>query len=431
MSELPVRSFLQALQSAGERLKSHGPASQPARDALVALAQAAQVLTTAGPEVVLTLSDGALYFGPKMLPHATVEFNGMIGGMSRMGIDSVTVTRDAHPGDLADLAGVISGTSGDLPVGGTVRLNERPIAESDLDRSPVSGLRKTYSASLDTLRDLGAGGRLDMGQVIGIVEGFIGSSAASSLMMATVRNYDETTYYHSVNVCLLSMTIGNGIGLGDDDLRHLAAGALLHDLGRVLLGEAALSKKGSLTSEDWAQVRLHPQEGAQAILAASGPGQEIAAAIALEHHARMDGDGYPDLMGRTPHPFSRIVAIADAYDAITSRRPHRPARTPLEAMRILGEGTGTAFDPAVVTAFLHLMGEYPPGSMFRIESGEVVVVTGGGQGAPPSGLIVRDREGRTLAEPQPVDLDNQKMVGVVLPEDAGIDPAELLEAVEG
>jgi HD-GYP domain-containing protein (c-di-GMP phosphodiesterase class II) len=205
---------------------------------------------------------------------------------------------------------------------------------------------------------------------------------------------------------------------------------LLHDLGRLLLGEAALTKEGRLTSEEWTQVRLHPQEGAEAILAAAGPGQEMMAAVALEHHVRMDGDGYPDLAGRTPHPFSRIVAVADAYDAITSRRPHRPARTPQEATRILAEGSGTAFDPEVVAGFLRLLGEHPPGSLFRIGSGEVVVVTGPGSGAGPEGLVVRDPDGRSLADPKPVLLSDEEVLGPVLAEEAGIDPSAHLESAE-
>jgi HD-GYP domain-containing protein (c-di-GMP phosphodiesterase class II) len=409
---------------------NHELSAQPVQDAVQALRSAVQVLTTLSPEVVLTLSDGALYMGTKMLHHTSVEFNGLLTGMRARGIDSITIVADAHPDDLLDLAGVVSGTSGDLPVGGTVRLNERPLGGTQLAGESMQGLRKTYAASLETLRALAAGGRLEMGNVASTVEGFLGSSPARSVLLSTVRNHDETTYYHSVNVCLLATTLGTGMGLDDDDMRGLAAGALLHDIGRVLLGEVALTKEGSLTSEEWAQVRLHPQEGAQAILAASGPGQEIAAAIALEHHARVDGDGYPDLLGRPPHPFSRIVAVVDAYDAITSRRPHRPARTPREAMGILTEGSGTAFDPDVVATFLQVMGEYPPGSMFRMGSGEVVMVTGGGKGAPPQGLIVRDPEGRKVADPQPIELGRNDVVAAVLAEDAGIDPAELLEAVD-
>jgi hypothetical protein len=101
-----------------------------------------------------------------------------------------------------------------------------------------------------------------------------------------------------------------------------------------------------------------------------------------------------------------------------------------EAMSILTEGAGTAFDPEVVSSFLQVMGEYPPGSMFRIGSGEVVMVTGGGKGAPSTGLIVRDPEGRKLADPQPVEFGSNDVMAAVLAEDAGIEPAELLEAVD-
>jgi len=428
MNEFPVRSFLTALMHAGERMRHHLSGHSSVDDAVAALAKAAEVLTVSDREVTLTLSGDAVYLGSEMLPHVTVGFNGMISGMRRRGIDSITLIHDADRQDLVDLAAVMGGVSNDLPVGGTVRLNERPMAGSDLHVVPMSELRSTYAASLETLRGVSDGGRLELDKVAAVVEGFLGKSAAPSLMLATLRNYDETTFYHSVNVCLLTLSLGRTLSFDNDSLRYLGTAALLHDLGRVLLGEIALTKKGSLSSEDWAQVRLHPQEGAQAILAAAGPGHEIAAAVALEHHSRVDGEGYPDLGGRTPHLFSRLVAVTDAYDAITSRRPHRPARTPQEAMQILADGAGTAFDPDSVAAFVQMMGEYPPGSLLRIGTGEVVMVTGNG----PSGsaLIVSDPAGRRLEDPEPVELTGHEIIGPVLADEAGIEPAEMLEAVE-
>jgi HD-GYP domain-containing protein (c-di-GMP phosphodiesterase class II) len=422
--------FLRALVHAGERLRHDPEGHQSISHALSALEEAAKMLTSPEPEVVLTLADGALFLGPTMLPHASVEFNGLVAEMQRRSIDSITVTRDADPADLADLAAVIGGVSNDLPVGGTVRLNERPLSVGDLGSVPMSGLRRTYAASLETLRSLGSGGRVETARVAEAIEGFIGSPSIPSLMLATVRNEDETTFYHSVNVCLLSVVVGSALGVTGENLRYLATGALLHDLGRVLLDEAALTKPGSLTGREWAQVRLHPQEGAQAILAGTGPGIEIAAAVALEHHVRLDGDGYPDLRGREPHPFSRIVAVADVYDAITSRRPHRPARTPQEAMEALTMGSGTAYDPGIVTAFLQVMGEHPPGSLLRTGGGELVMVTDSG-GDSLSGLVVLDAEGHKVPDPRQVDLAPGEVVTQVLAEDAGIDPAEMLEAVEG
>jgi HD-GYP domain-containing protein (c-di-GMP phosphodiesterase class II) len=277
-----------------------------------------------------------------------------------------------------------------------------------------------------------SGRRLELGRVAEAVEGFLRGGAAEggpSLMLATLHNHDETTFYHSVNVCLLSLALGRAVGLSPDDLRRLGMGALLMDVGRVVLDDPALRLPGRLSNEDWALVRLHPQEGALAILAATGPGEEIAAQVALEHHVRFDGGGYPDLGGRRPHLLSRLVAVADAYGAITSHRPHRPARSPQEARNILMRGAGEAFDPDLVEAFNQMLGPYPPGSLLRLESGRVVVVTsetGGGRGA----MMVCDDAGTLLDVPEPIDLGRQRVAEVLAPDDVSVPPAALIEAAE-
>jgi HD-GYP domain-containing protein (c-di-GMP phosphodiesterase class II) len=432
MSELVARGFLRALFHAGQSLLRHDPTHQEAKDAIAALQRAAEVLTSGQPEVVLTVGEEAFFLGTTLLAHASIEFHGMHRDLRQRGIDSITVIRGASGRDLADLAAVAAGHGSDLPAGGTVRLNERPVARGELETRPLSGLRRTYAASLDALRAVSSGRRLELGRVAGAVEGFLHGGAAEggpSLMLATLHNHDETTFYHSVNVCLLSLALGRAVGLGDDELRRLGMGALLIDIGRVVLDDPALRLPGRLSNEDWALVRLHPQEGALAILAATGPGEEIAAQIALEHHVRFDGSGYPDLGGRQPHLLSRLVAVADAYDAITSHRPHRPARTPHEACDILVRGAGEAFDPDAVSAFTGMMGLYPPGSLLRLESGEVVMVTSGAGGARRA-MVVRDGSGALLAVPEPMDLEGRRVSADLAPDDEVAPPASLLEAAE-
>lgn len=432
MSELVARGFLRALFHAAQSLLRHPPEHEAVRSAVSALQSAADVLTSGQPEVAITVGEDALFLGPRMLPHATMEFHGMQRDLQQRGIDSITVLRGATARDLADLAAVVAGPGADLPVGGTVRINERPMAPGELETRPLSGLRRTYTASLDALRAVSSGRRLELGRVAGAVEGFLRGGAAEggpSLMLATLHNHDETTFYHSVNVCLLSLALGRAVGLGDDDLRRLGMGALLIDIGRVVLDDPALRLPGRLSNEDWALVRLHPQEGALAILAATGPGEEIAAQIALEHHVRFDGGGYPDLGGRRPHLLSRLVAVADTYDAITGQRPHRPARTPQEACAILVRGAGDAYDPDVVEVFNRMLGLYPPGSLLRLESGEVVMVGAGAGGARPA-MLVRDRTGVLLDVPEPIDISGSRVVEALVPDDVGVPPASLLEAVE-
>ena len=348
MSELVARGFLRALFHAAQSLLRYAPEHEAVKSAVSALQSAAEVLTSGQPEAVITVGEDALFLGPQMLPHASMEFHGMRRDLQQRGIDSITVLRGATERDLTDLAAVVAGPGADLPVGGTVRINERPVSPAELEVRPLSGLRRTYTASLDALRAVSSGRRLELGRVAGAVEGFLRGGAAEggpSLMLATLHNHDETTFYHGVNVCLLSLALGRAVGLGDDDLRRLGMGALLIDIGRVVLDDPALRLPGRLSNEEWALVRLHPQEGALAILAATRPGEEIAAQIALEHHVRFDGGGYPDLGGRRPHLLSRLVAVADAYDAITSHRPHRPARTPQEACGILVRGAGERLRP--------------------------------------------------------------------------------------
>lgn len=432
MSELLGRSFLRALFHAGQRYLRAPSGDASIDDAVSALMGAAEVLTAGRDEAVLTVSQDAFYLETLMLPHASLEFNGMLRDMQQRRIESVTILPGATREDLADLAALVSGHSTDIPAEGTVRLNERPHRPGELEDKPVSELRRTYADSLDTLRSVSREGRLHLADVTGVVEGFLdggGADAGSSLLMATIHNHDEMTFYHSVNVCLLSLATGRFAGLSRHHLVQLGVGALLHDIGRVVIDESALNNPGRLTNEDWAQVRLHPQEGALAIMAATGHGQEIAAAVALEHHLRADGSGYPDLGGRKPHLFSRIVAIADAYDAITSYRPYRPARTPNEALRVLLEGAGTVHDGDLLRVFIEMMGIYPPGSLLRLADGRVVMVTSN-EGGSRTGVEVRGSDGALSDPPVVIDLDEAEVAAQLLPDEAAVDPGSLLETVE-
>ena len=429
MSELLGRNFLRALSHAGQRMKRDG--DEGLRDAAItALADAAEVLTAGPGEAVVSIAGDAFYLGRTMLANASTEFHTLLKSMKQRRIDSIVIQKGAIHRDLADLAALVVGHSSDLPAGGTVRINERAMSTTDLDIRPMSGLRRSYAESLDTLRGVSNTGSLHLGEVLEVVDGFIAGGAAdagSSLLMATVQNHDEITYYHSVNVCLLSMALGRFAGLEKEQIRLLGLGALLHDIGRVVVDEAALIHEGRLSNEDWAQVRLHPQEGALAIMAASGPGQDLAAAVALEHHVRVDGGGYPDLAGRQPGLFSRIVAIIDAYDAITSYRPYRPARTPNEALRVLLAGAGKAHDADLLRMFIEMMGHYPPGSLLRLAGGEIVMVT---PSEDPSAVVVRDRDGTVVERPHPITFTQPDVVAQLLPDEAGVDPGSLLEVLE-
>jgi HD-GYP domain-containing protein (c-di-GMP phosphodiesterase class II) len=244
-----------------------------------------------------------------------------------------------------------------------------------------------------------------------------------------------------VNTCILSLSLGRLAGVSDDDLLLLGMGALLHDIGKIEVSTGVLSHPGRLSPEQWAEIRRHPQVGAQAILEAAGSGQEVTATVAFEHHARFDGSGYPRLVyhehthdehGSPPGPqhfFSRLVAVADTYDAMTTRRSYRRAEPPSRALHVLLSAAGTSYDPDFTLAFMHMMGLYPPGSFLRLNDGRVVMVT---DPAPdpdeaPTVAVVADIAGRRIETPEPLEIVRTDIAAQLSPNEVDVEPAEVLE----
>ncbi|MDP8959518.1 MAG: HD-GYP domain-containing protein [Actinomycetota bacterium] len=440
MKETPARDFLAELRKAARHLTLYPQGHPIADEAVRGAARVSGALTRAGGgEAVVSIFDDAFYLGSQVLPHASLEFNGLLREMQSRGIESMTLLAPVSAADVADLAAFVAGASGDLPAGGSVRLNERPLSPPELGATDsMSGVRRSYARSLDIMRAIAAATRtgqdFDLSGVSWAVEGLVEqalSQPSASLLLSTVKSHDEYTFYHSVNVCILSLTLGRLTGLEDHHLQPLGVGSLLHDIGKVAVPAATLQHPGRLDHHQWMEVKLHPQDGAETIMAAAGPDQEVASVIAFEHHARFDGSGYPKVSGRKRlHFFSRLVGIADSYDAITTRRSYRRAETPHRALDVLLRGAGSHYDPDLVRAFVHMMGVYPPGSLLQLDSGDVVMVTHDQDGDPrrPATVLVRSASGE-MVEPEPYSLEGREVAEQLLPQQVGIEPAALLEQV--
>ena len=171
-------------------------------------------------------------------------------------------------------------------------------------------------------------------------------------LLSALRSHDPYTYRHSLRTVRLSLLLGRACGVAThESLRVLSLGALAHDLGKILIPGGVLHKEGRLTADEWEAVRRHPLDGARMLdgVAAS----EGVCRVAAEHHERWDGGGYPSgLCGDRIDFNARVVAVADAFDAMTSERPYRPAVGYEEAAAELGRCAGTQFDPEVVRTFL-------------------------------------------------------------------------------
>jgi putative nucleotidyltransferase with HDIG domain len=172
-----------------------------------------------------------------------------------------------------------------------------------------------------------------------------------------LRQFDEYTTTHSLNVSVLTMALAEYVGLGARDVRTFGVAGLLHDLGKVRVPLEILNKPGKLTDEERLVMQRHPTDGAKIIIT-SDRDLDLAAAVAYEHHIMIDGGGYPHChFHRSCHPASVLVHVCDVYDALRTNRPYREAWEAERVLDYIGERAGKEFDPSVAGKFVGMMKE--------------------------------------------------------------------------
>ncbi len=192
------------------------------------------------------------------------------------------------------------------------------------------------------------------------------------ISLARLKTADDYTYMHSVAVCALMVALAKQLRL-DDEQTRLAG--LLHDLGKAAIPLAVLNKPGKLTDEEFTVVRSHPVAGYE-MLKEGGNVPDAVLDACLHHHEKINGSGYPDkLQGDGISVIARMTAICDVYDAVTSDRPYKRGWDPSESLRRMAEWTSDHFDQRLFQAFVKSIGIYPVGSLVRLTSGRIGVVT--------------------------------------------------------
>ncbi|MGI5891273.1 MAG: HD-GYP domain-containing protein [Bacillota bacterium] len=211
----------------------------------------------------------------------------------------------------------------------------------------------------------------------------IAVSPYASSSMTDLKIFDDYTYYHSVNVTVISLLLGMAINLKREELRLLGLGAMLHDIGKIFLPKNILDKQEPLTDNEFLLIKSHANKGYKYLISKWEIPVESCVAV-LSHHEKFDGSGYPNSsMGLSIPRFGRIVAVADVYDALTSDRPYREALLPSEAMEYIIGNCYTHFDPHVVNTFLQKISPYPIGTHVILSNGlEGIVI----ENHPQSGL---------------------------------------------
>jgi HD-GYP domain-containing protein (c-di-GMP phosphodiesterase class II) len=204
------------------------------------------------------------------------------------------------------------------------------------------------------------------------------SNEVSLVGLTTIRDYDEYTFTHSVNVCIFSVAIGRRLGLTRLQLYDLGLAALFHDVGKSRVPLEVLTKQGALDEDEWRIMQSHPWLGVLTLFGLRGYGEipYRGMIVAHEHHMKIDLTGYPkSLRERDLSVFSKIVAVADGFDAATSRRSYQTVPLqPDEVLREMWENPRRGYDPVLVKALINLVGIYPVGTCVILDSYELAIV---------------------------------------------------------
>jgi len=205
------------------------------------------------------------------------------------------------------------------------------------------------------------------------IDALVQNNSAAILSVARLKTHDDYTYMHSIAVCALMISLARQLELDDDMIRLAGIGGMMHDLGKALMPIDILNKPGKLTDAEYDIMKAHPKAGADMLKESDAEAAVID--IALHHHEKMNGFGYPNqLKGEDISLLSRMAAICDVYDAVTSERAYKKPWEPANTIRLMASWEGH-FDKHIFNAFVKSIGIYPVGSLVRLTSQHLAVVT--------------------------------------------------------
>jgi HD-GYP domain-containing protein (c-di-GMP phosphodiesterase class II) len=296
-------------------------------------------------------------------------------------------------------------------------MQERPPEDDAAKQIAKQTYFQSVHVAKEVLTDMRIGRAVNLRRVKRAVQSIVDqvlNNETSMLGMTTLRDYDEYTFTHCVNVCILSVVLGQKLGLNKVQLYDLGLGALFHDIGKMRIDTNIVNKPGALTDSEWHEMQQHPTEGLLSLFSLRGLSEVPYRAMlqAYEHHMKLDMSGYPrNKRARYPTLFSRIVATADGYDAATTKRSYQSQPWPPdEVMREMRDNPHRGYDPLLVKAFVNVTGVFPVGTLCILDTHELAVVVARNPDPnkvhQPIAKVIADSWGVMLAEPFAVDLSD-------------------------
>lgn len=281
--------------------------------------------------------------------------------------------------------------------------DEHPRASKALDNL-LNDITDIFDQAADS-------GKLDAVKLRTSADPIVGSIARNPdacLWLGRLKKHDEYSYQHSLSVAIWAVALGRQIGLHKRDLRSLAIGAMLMDVGKLLVDPELLRADRDLTEEETKEMRHHVAHGVHLVKKSGIINQDVLDMVGF-HHERYDGSGYPrGLRGDEIPTFARIAAIVDTYDAITSDRSYAEAKAPAEAVKVLYEARDKQFQAELVEAFIQAVGIYPAGTIVELTSGEIGIVVAESRTRRllPKVILVLNRKKEEYPRPKLVDLQD-------------------------
>ncbi|MFN8652941.1 MAG: HD domain-containing protein [Gemmatimonadales bacterium] len=403
------RAFLLAMYAAFRSLKLYPIENATAQKALDDLQSAALAILQPHNEIELRLSGDFIFVNGTRLRLELdnyASFSNLLQVLAAAGVGEVRVATGVERREWQILLGVLLGVSakageGDpherlvdlrekLAVANVTHLDvdaplesAEKVAEAERAREQA---KRTYSHGVAVTKDLinsvRMGRTTSVAKVKRAVQAIVDqvlNNETSLVGLTTIRDYDEYTFTHSVNVCILAVAIGKKLSLTRLQLYDLGLAALLHDVGKARIPVDVLNKTTGLSEDEWRMMQTHPWQGVLTLFTMRGYGEIPYRQIVVsqEHHMKVDLTGYPKaIRSRQMGIFSRIVAVADGYDAATTRRSYQTVPIqPDQVLREMWENPRRGYDKTLVKALINLIGIYPVGTCVILDTFEVAIVS--------------------------------------------------------
>jgi HD-GYP domain-containing protein (c-di-GMP phosphodiesterase class II) len=398
------RQFILALAGALRSIKLYPVENPVVQHALGDLTQLAQQVAAQEGELEFRVSGEFIFINGARLRldlDNYSAFSFLLSLCRASGVGAVRVTSAVQPRDWTVLLSYLQqgGTGGDpedrydalverLRAAGVTAFElDRPTEQADDEtREEVKeAAKRTYAQGVSVTRDVINSVRLgqspSLKKIKRVVQNIVDQILAdetSLVGLTTIRDYDDYTFTHSVNVCIFAVALGRRLGLTRLQLYDLGMAALFHDIGKSRVPVEVLNKPGVLSDDEWRQVASHPWLGVLALFQLRDQQEHPyrAMVVAYEHHMKRDLTGYPRAL-RTKEltMFSKIVAVADGFDAATSRRAYQSdPMNPAAVLQEMRDNPRRGMDPIIVKAFVNLLGIYPVGTLVVLDTFELAIV---------------------------------------------------------